>query len=83
MKRHPPFYDVDPMGIYMKIVRSVIQFPKFISLRAKDLVRKLLNPNITFRLGCSDVNYSYDIKLFRNCETNLLGWIIDQRTQVV
>ncbi|KAL4492097.1 hypothetical protein ABPG73_003045 [Tetrahymena malaccensis] len=55
---HPPFYDCDPMGIYQKIVNSVINFPEFFSLRAKDLIRKLLNPNIENRLGCQDDGYS-------------------------
>ncbi|KAL4507268.1 hypothetical protein ABPG72_002061 [Tetrahymena utriculariae] len=51
---HPPFYDCDPMRIYQKIVNSIINFPDFFSLRAKDLIRKLLNPNIESRLGCQD-----------------------------
>jgi len=52
---HPPFYDTDPIGIYNKIIKSVINFPDCMSLRAKDLIRKLLNPDISKRLGCTEV----------------------------
>lgn len=34
----------------------MIEFPKFFELKAKDLIRKLLNPDINLRLGVSDVN---------------------------
>lgn len=61
---HPPFYDTDPMGIYQKIVKSIINFPDFFSLRVKDLIRKLLNPSIVNRLGCADVILSIDIFLY-------------------
>lgn len=40
------------MGIYKKILNSVIEFPLFFSLRAKDIIRKLLNPIVENRLGC-------------------------------
>jgi hypothetical protein len=52
---HPPFYDNEPMGIYKKILGCVIEFPPFFSLRAKDIIRKLLNPIIERRLGVNDV----------------------------
>jgi hypothetical protein len=42
--RHPPFYDMKPLGIYQKILKGIIEFPSFLSLRSKDLIRKLLNP---------------------------------------
>lgn len=54
---HPPFYDNEPVGIYKKIINGIIEFPKFFSLRAKDVIRKLLNPTIEYRLGCQDVNF--------------------------
>ena len=40
------------MGIYRKILNCVIEFPLFFTLRAKDIIIKLLNPNIENRLGC-------------------------------
>ncbi len=44
------------MGIYRKILNAVIEFPKFFSTRAKDIIRKLLNPIVDKRLGVKDVN---------------------------
>ena len=54
-KSYPPFYDNEPIGIYKKIIIGIIEFPKFFELRAKDLIRKLLNPELKYRLGVSDV----------------------------
>ena len=48
---YPPFYDNEPMGIYKKIVAGIIEFPRFFSVKVKDLIRKLLNPEIPRRLG--------------------------------
>jgi len=47
-----------PLGIYQKILKGVIEFPAFLSLRSKDLIRKLLNPEVKYRLGVSDVQIS-------------------------
>ena len=55
IKRYPPFYDKKPIGIYDKILRGVIEFPAFLSSEAKDLIRKLLNSHVQFRLGNDDV----------------------------
>lgn len=52
---HPPFYDMKPVGIYQKILKGIIEFPAFLSLRSKDLIRKLLNPEVRYRLGVADV----------------------------
>jgi protein kinase X len=51
---YPPFYDCEPQGIYRKILAGIIEFPRFFSLRTKDLIRKLLNPEIKYRLGCQE-----------------------------
>ena len=51
---HPPFYDTEPMGIYKKILNSLIEFPIFFRTRARDIIRKLLNPQIDRRLGVND-----------------------------
>lgn len=50
----PPFYDKDPIGIYEKIFRLTIEFPEFLSMNAKDLIVRLLNPKYKKRLGCVD-----------------------------
>jgi len=44
-----------PLGIYQKILKGIIEFPAFLSVRAKDLIRKLLNPEVKYRIGVSDV----------------------------
>jgi hypothetical protein len=55
--RYPPFYDNEPVGIYKKIIAGIIEFPRFFDVKAKDLIRKLLNPEISLRLGVNDVIY--------------------------
>lgn len=62
---YPPFYDNEPIGIYKKIIAGIIEFPKFFDIKAKDLIRKLLNPELTLRLGVKDVNKTYN-SLFQN-----------------
>jgi protein kinase A/protein kinase X len=47
---------VEPPNIYKKILKGVIEFPKFLHVRAKDVIRKLLNPDVTKRIGVADVN---------------------------
>lgn len=51
---YPPFYDNEPIGIYKKILSGLIEFPKFFDTKAKDVIRKLLNPEHTYRLGVHD-----------------------------
>ena len=52
---YPPFYDNEPIGIYKKIVAGIIEFPRFFDVKAKDVIRKLLNPDLNYRLGCDSV----------------------------
>lgn len=47
-----------PLGIYQKILKGIIEFPAFLTVRSKDLIRKLLNPEIKYRLGVADVPFS-------------------------
>ena len=49
---YPPFYDENPFGIYQKILKGVIDFPKHMDPNAKDLIRKLLTADRTKRFGC-------------------------------
>ena len=35
----------------------MIEFPKFFDIKIKDLIRKLLNPDLNVRLGVTDVIY--------------------------
>ena len=48
---YPPFYDEDPMRTYAKIMHGHIAFPKHFSAEAVDLIKRLLNPKHTKRLG--------------------------------
>jgi hypothetical protein len=59
--RYPPFYDNEPIGIYKKILSGILEFPRFFDLKVKDLIRKLLNPDLNLRLGVNDVlGFSYN-----------------------
>lgn len=50
---YPPFYHENPFGIYQKILWGKVEYPaKVFDPAAKDLVKKLLAPDITKRLGC-------------------------------
>ena len=48
---YPPFYDEDPMKTYTKIMQCQLAFPTHFSKQAVDLVRRLLHPKPTKRLG--------------------------------
>ncbi|BFZ00976.1 hypothetical protein BsWGS_04015 [Bradybaena similaris] len=48
---YPPYYAENPFGIYEKIIAGKIEWPKHIDSVAKDLIKKLLNPDRTRRLG--------------------------------
>ena len=48
----PPFYDETPMGIYQRILGGVIEWPRYFTSEAKDLLKKLLQPDRSKRLGC-------------------------------
>merc|ERR1711991_1010226 len=49
---YPPFFDDNPFGIYEKILGGKIQFPSHFESTAKDLIRLLLNADLTKRIGC-------------------------------
>jgi hypothetical protein len=51
----------------------MIEFPKFFELKAKDLIRKLLNPDINLRLGVSDVNINKYINSKENHAKSING----------
>lgn len=48
---HPPFYDDDHFKLYEKIITCKLKFPSFFDLLAKDLVKKLLTPDLSKRFG--------------------------------
>ncbi|KAM6500675.1 AGC/PKA protein kinase [Amanita muscaria] len=48
---YPPFFDESPYGIYEKILKGHIHWPRTIDRLSKDLIRVFLNPDRTQRLG--------------------------------
>eukprot|EP00741_Cyanophora_paradoxa_P022432 tig00021489_g21658.t1 len=48
----PPFYDENPFGIYQKILRGKIDWPRHFDKHAIDLIQHLLEPDKHKRLGC-------------------------------
>eukprot|EP01068_Selenidium_serpulae_P009816 Selendium_serpulae@DN5326_c0_g1_i1.p1 len=61
---YPPFFDDEPMGIYQKILNGKIVFPKYFDKNGKQLVKKLLTPDLGKRFG-NLKNGVDDIKLHR------------------
>ncbi|XP_060583596.1 cAMP-dependent protein kinase catalytic subunit PRKX-like isoform X3 [Ruditapes philippinarum] len=47
----PPFFDDQPFGIYEKILSGKIDWPRHLDPVVKDLIKKLLVPDRTKRLG--------------------------------
>ncbi|ORC92703.1 protein kinase A catalytic subunit [Trypanosoma theileri] len=48
---YPPFFDESPFKIYEKILEGKLQFPRWVELRARDLIKNLLALDPTKRLG--------------------------------
>ncbi|PFH49112.1 hypothetical protein AMATHDRAFT_148431 [Amanita thiersii Skay4041] len=48
---YPPFFDESPYGIYEKILRGQIHWPRTVDRLSKDLIRAFLNPDRSQRLG--------------------------------
>mmetsp|Transcript_23283 Transcript_23283/g.38927 ORF Transcript_23283/g.38927 Transcript_23283/m.38927 type:complete len:355 (+) Transcript_23283:326-1390(+) len=48
---YPPFFDVNPFGIYQKILLGNMEFPRHFDPHAKDLVRKLCSMDRSKRFG--------------------------------
>ncbi|KAI8806893.1 camp-dependent protein kinase 6 [Cladochytrium replicatum] len=48
---HPPFYDEDHFKLYEKILACKLRFPSHFDQQAKDLVKRLLQPDLTKRFG--------------------------------
>ncbi len=48
---HPPFFDDDHFKLYEKIINCKLKFPPFFDPLAKDLVKRLLTPDLTKRYG--------------------------------
>lgn len=71
---YPPFCDDDPLGTYHRILKGKITFPSNISPHAKDLIRKLLQIDLSKRYGCltGGVNDIKGHPWFRNISWSLI-----------
>eukprot|EP00439_Symbiodinium_sp_Y106_P032835 s4304_g3.t3 len=49
---YPPFYDENPYGIYQKVLKGHVDFPRHFDVKAKDLIQRLLQQDRSKRLGC-------------------------------
>lgn len=48
---YPPFFDETPYGIYEKILKGRVHWPRTMDHMSRDLIRAFLNPDRTKRLG--------------------------------
>jgi len=48
----PPFYAEDPLDVYRLILRGDLKFPWHFDKAARDLIKRLLQPDVTKRFGC-------------------------------
>lgn len=48
---YPPFYDENQFQIYQKILLGKVEYPRHFDANAKDLIRKLLQPDRSKRIG--------------------------------
>lgn len=62
---YPPFYDNNPFGIYEKILSGKVDWARHLDLVAKDLIKRLLVPDRTKRLGNMKVSTYYIYPLIR------------------
>ncbi|KAI3436823.1 hypothetical protein D9Q98_006233 [Chlorella vulgaris] len=49
---YPPFLDDDALATYKKILKGNLTFPPHLSVTARDLIRKLLQVDLSKRYGC-------------------------------
>ena len=49
---YPPFCDSEALGTYQRILKGTLTFPSHISPAAKDLIRRLLQTDLSKRYGC-------------------------------
>ena len=52
MAGYPPFCGDSPMATYKLILEGALDFPQMMALQARDIVRRLLHPAYSKRLGC-------------------------------
>ena len=52
---HPPFQGTSPMEVYEHVLQGLYELPSFIDTQAKDLIRRLLNPEPRLRPSITGV----------------------------
>ena len=60
----PPYCGDSAMQTYKLILEGLLEFPRSMSHTCKDIIRRLLHPSVTKRLGCLR-NGSADVRLHR------------------
>ena len=70
---YPPFNDKSPFGIYEKILKNPLQFPQSINSKAKSIIKKLLNRDLTKRLGCTNGRIS-SVKNHKWFTSSIFQW---------
>ena len=63
----PPYYNDDIPIMYKQIKEGILNFPKNVTIEAKNFIKRLLDRNPKARLGNSDIN---EIKIFPILEKN-------------
>jgi serine/threonine protein kinase len=71
---YPPYYDDDPYATYEKILAGRLVFPRHFDRDTRDILRKLLNPDKTRRLGAL-ANGADDVKKHRFFRGLDWGWL--------
>ena len=64
MTGFPPFCGDTAMSTYKQILEGQLDFPKSMSRAAQDIIRRLLHPSYSKRLGCLR-NGTVDVRLHR------------------
>lgn len=49
---YPPFVDDDPLSTYQRILQGTLTFPSYVSPLGRDLIRRLLQADLSKRIGC-------------------------------
>ena len=70
----PPYWGDSAMHTYKLILEGNLEFPKVVSSNCRDIVRRLLHPSVTKRLGCLR-NGGTDVRLHR--------WFADMNMQML
>mmetsp|Transcript_108653 Transcript_108653/g.308018 ORF Transcript_108653/g.308018 Transcript_108653/m.308018 type:complete len:372 (+) Transcript_108653:189-1304(+) len=49
---YPPFYDENAFGIYQKVLKGTVDFPRHFDMKVQSLVKRLLTHDRSKRYGC-------------------------------